>query len=634
MSERPILWAPSREQIERSRMAKFLRRHGCSDYDAGWRWSIDHRAEFWSALWDEVGVVGDKGTSILSDGDRMPGARWFPDARLNFAENLLKHRGERAALIAWDERGFRSRIGFDALRAEVAAAAAALRDAGVVAGDRVAAYLPNVPAAVVAMLASNAIGAIWSSCSVDFGVEAALDRIGQLRPRVLLSTDAALYAGKSIDLRERVRQIVGRLGTPLLHLHVAHLGADRVDAAQSWDEFLRPHRGAPERFERAAFDSPAFILFSSGTTGLPKCIVHGAGGTLLQHAKEHALHCDLGPADTLFYYTTTGWMMWNWLTSALFCGSTIVLYDGSPFHPEVDALWRMAERERISVLGTSAKYLASLEKRNVSPRRRDLTALRTILSTGSPLLPSSFDYVYREIRPDVQLASISGGTDIVSCFALGNPMLPVRREELQCRGLGMAVEVFDAQGRSLEAGVGELVCTRPFPSMPLGFFGDRDGRRFQSAYFARFTGVWHHGDFVERTPSGGMIFYGRSDATLNPGGVRIGTAEIYRIVEKLPEILECVAVGQPIEGDVAVVLFVRLAEGVELDAELEARIRWRLRQEASPHHVPRAIRAVPDIPRTVSGKISELAVLRAMEGKPVENEAALANPDALRWFRS
>ena len=633
MSERPVLWSPTPEQVARSRMHAFLRRHGCDDYDSGWRWSIEHAAEFWSALWDEVGVLGEKGDEILRHGDRMPGAHWFAQARINFAENLLRHTDARPALIACDERGPGRRISFDELRTEVAAAAAALREAGVEAGDRVAAYLPNIPAAVVAMLATNAIGAIWSSCSVDFGVDAALDRLGQLRPRVLLSTDLALYGNKRIDLRERVRQIVAKLKSPLLHLHVANLGAPAVEAALAWEDFLKPHRGAALHFDRGPFERPAFILFSSGTTGLPKCIVHGAGGTLLQHAKEHALHCDLGPSDRLFYFTTTGWMMWNWLTSALFVGSTVVLYDGSPFQANSEVLWQMAEAERVSVFGTSAKYLASLEKRNVLPRRRDLSALRLILSTGSPLLPSSFDYVYRDIHPKVQLSSISGGTDIISCFALGNPILPVRREELQCRGLGMAVDVFDAQGQPLRSGVGELVCTRPFPSMPLGFWGDADGQRFQSAYFARFTGVWHHGDFVELTPSGGMIFYGRSDATLNPGGVRIGTAEIYRIVEKLPEIVECVAVGQPIEGDVAVLLFVRLVDGVVLDADLEARIRVRLRQEASPHHVPRAIRAVPDIPRTVSGKISELAVLRALEGKTVENEAALANPESLRWFR-
>ena len=510
-----------------------------------------------------------------------------------------------------------------------------LRDAGVVAGDRVAGFLPNVPAAVVAMLAATSLGATWSSCSPDFGIRGVLDRFGQIAPKVLFTADGYVYAGKTIDSLERVGGILASLPSVQRVVVVPHLSApsdlSRVRNAVGYDDFGRP---AELRFERLSFDHPLYILYSSGTTGTPKCIVHGAGGTLLQHLKEHQLHCDLRPDDRLFFFTTCGWMMWNWLASALASAATLVLYDGSPLHPDEGALWRLAEDAGVTQFGTSPKYLAALAKSGFRPRdRARLPQLRMLLSTGSPLAHEQFDFVRDAIGPQVQLASISGGTDIVSCFALGNPVLPVYRGELQCRGLGMSVEVFDEQGRPLRGERGELVCTRPFPSMPVGFWNDADGSRYRAAYFERFPGVWWHGDYAMLTEHDGVVILGRSDAVLNPGGVRIGTAEIYRQVEKLEEILESLAIGQAWENDVRVVLFVRLRPGVALDAALERRIREVIRTNTTPRHVPARIVAVPDIPRTISGKIVELAVRDVVHGRPVRNTDALANPDALEHFR-
>jgi acetoacetyl-CoA synthetase len=636
------IWRPTAEAIARANLTRFhafAAQHGAprGDYSTLWQWSVDEPAAFWSALFDITGVIGDRGTEpVLQQADRMPGAQWFAGTRLNFAENLLRGSGGHPAVIAWDERGAQASLSWDELRREVARVAAGLRESGVERGDRVAGFLPNVPAAVVAMLATASLGATWSSCSPDFGIRGVLDRFGQIEPKVLFTADGYLYAGKTIDSLGRIAAILEDLPSVRRVVVVPQLAAQpdlaRVRDAVHYEAFGRP--GAPLEFARQPFDHPLYILYSSGTTGTPKCIVHGAGGTLLQHLKEHQLHCDLRAGDRLFFFTTCGWMMWNWLASALASEATIVLYDGSPLHPDEGALWRLAEDERVALFGTSPKYLAALEKSGFRPRASArLPELRMLLSTGSPLAHEQFDFVHDAIGPHVQLASISGGTDIVSCFALGNPVLPVYRGELQCRGLGMRVEVFDENGRPVRGERGELVCTRPFPSMPVGFWNDADGRKYRAAYFERFPNVWCHGDYAVLTRHDGLVILGRSDAVLNPGGVRIGTAEIYRQVEKLEDVLESLAIGQEWENDVRVVLFVRLRPGVELDAELERRIREVIRTNTTPRHVPARIVAVPDIPRTISGKIVELAVREVVHGRPVRNTDALANPAALEHFR-
>jgi acetoacetyl-CoA synthetase len=606
------------------------------DYAALYEWSIESPEEFWVALWQFCSVEATTGhRTVLDNGTRMPGATWFDGATLNYAENLLAPDRAGAALIFANERGDRSEIGWAELRRQVAAVAHHLRSLGVRKGDRVAGFIANRPEAVVAMLATASLGAVWSSCSPDFGADAVLDRFGQIEPKVLFATDGYFYSGKSIDSLPIVRAIAARL---------PELAAIVVVPYRTTDPDLRGlanstlfgallEQDAELRFDPVAFSDPLYILYSSGTTGVPKCIVHGVGGTLLQHRKEHVLHSDIKAGDVVLYFTTCGWMMWNWLVSALASGATLVLYDGAPLHPDPDVLWRIAEQERVAVFGTSAKYLSALEKTGFRPRdRHELPALRAILSTGSPLAPASFDFVYEHVKQDVQLSSIAGGTDIVSCFALGNPLLPVHRGELQCRGLGMRVEIYTADGRSVREQQGELVCTAPFPSMPIGFWNDPDGRKYRSAYFERFPNVWHHGDFAEITAHDGLVIYGRSDATLNPGGVRIGTAEIYRIVEQLPEIAESLVVGQEWDDDTRVVLFVRLQLGAALDAGLEQRIRDEIKRRASPKHVPAKILAVADIPRTMNGKIVELAVREAIHGRPVGNRDALANPQALDYF--
>ena len=625
---------------------------GVIDYPSLRKWSVEHPEELWPAVWKCLGVIAQEreagepwdevvvGLERMAPPDPEIGPRWFTGAALNFAENLLRYRGPEAAIIAWNERGRYASYSFDELRAEVARVAKAMRDMGVVAGDRVAGFMPNVPEAVIAMLAAASIGALWSSCSPDFGVKGVLDRFGQIEPKLLFCADGYRYAGKRIDCLERVKEIVDALPTLERVVVVPYLSDDPdarlVRRAVGWRDFA-PDDGFPPPldFERLPFDHPLYILYSSGTTGLPKCMVHGAGGTLLQHLKELALHTDLGAGDRLFYFTTCGWMMWNWMVSALALGTCIVLYDGAPLAPRPEILWEMAERERVTVFGTSAKYLALAEKAGLIPREtHDLSSLQAILSTGSPLAAHSYDWVMRSVKESVRVSSISGGTDIVSCFALGNPIAPVWRGELQTRGLGMAVEVWDEAGRPVVGAPGELVCTKPFPSMPVAFWRDPDGAKYRAAYFEHYPNVWRHGDWAELTEHDGLIIHGRSDATLNPGGVRIGTAEIYRQVEQLPEVVECLAIEQAMsEDDSRVVLFVRLREKAMLDEALRERIRKRIREHTSPHHVPKKIVQVADIPRTISGKISELAVREVVHGRPVKNTDALANPSALELYR-
>ena len=636
------LWQPDPERAAASELESFRRAvapHGpFADYDALWRWSVDDRAAFWRELWDYGGVIGEPGRRVLVDGDRMPGARWFPDAELNFAENLLRRRDDTPALIFRSETGDRSEWSWERLWRETGRWQAAFADRDLGPGDRVAAWLPNVPEAVAVMLATTSLGATFTSCSPDFGARGVLDRFGQIEPRLLVTVAAYPYAGKRHDVLEKLDTVARGLPSveeivlvPYATDHEEHLAPrGAIDA----EAFLP--QAAPEElsFRRLPFDHPLYVLYSSGTTGAPKCIVHGAGGTLLQHLKEQRLHTDLRAGDRIFYFTTLGWMMWNWLASALASEATLLLYDGSPFHPEATILFDYAAEEKAQVFGTSAKFLDAAAKAGLAPRTtHDLSALRSVLSTGSPLAPESFDWVYAKVKPDSHLASISGGTDIVSCFLLGDPTAPVHRGELQTAGLGMDVDVFDDSGHALREGTGELVCKRPFPSMPLGFWNDPDGARYQAAYFDRYPGVWCHGDFVARTQNGGFVVQGRSDAVLNPGGVRIGTAEIYRQVETLPAVEEAIAVGQDWDGDVRVILFVKLRDQAQLDGSLSAEIRQRIRRHASPRHVPAHILAVPDIPRTRSGKIVELAVREVIHDRPVKNLEALANPEALEHFR-
>jgi acetoacetyl-CoA synthetase len=634
------IWTPSLFRIADANLSRFIafveaRGVRVPDYEALYRWSIAEPAAFWQAIWDFCGVRGIRGDGpALADGDRMPGARWFPAARLNFAENLLAAGPDsEPALVFRNERGDRREQSWGELRSEVTRIADGLARDGVGAGDVVAGFLPNLPESVVAMLAAASLGATWTSCSPDFGVQGVLDRFGQVKPRVLFTADGYFYAGKTLDSLAAIEGVLKSLPSVRRVVVVRYAGAGRLEGAVEFGEYGRP--GAAPSFRRLPFDHPLYVLYSSGTTGVPKCIVHGAGGTLLQHLKEHRLHTDVKPADRLFYFTTCGWMMWNWLVSALASEATIILYDGSPLHPGPGVLWQMAADEGVTIFGTSPRYLAALEKAGYRPRERHgIATLRSVLSTGSPLGPEQYDYVSGAIGPDVQLASISGGTDIVSCFALGNPLLPVFRGELQCRGLGMRVEVWDESGRPVTEEKGELVCTAPFPSMPVGFWSDPEGSRYRAAYFERYPGVWHHGDYALLTRRGGLVILGRSDAVLNPGGVRIGTAEIYRQVEQLPEVLESVVVGQEVGHDVRVVLFVRLRDGMSLDEELAERIRRQIRANATPRHVPAKILQVPEVPRTLSGKVVELAVREAVHGRPVRNTDAIANPAALDHFRN
>lgn len=635
------LWQPSAEHIQSTRLSAFIRhtRREFADYQTLHRWSVEDSEAFWQEVWQFTGVIGDMGSERLRQPTAMPGAEWFPQAKLNFAENLLRRRDERQALVFWGEDQCKTQLSYAELYAAVSRLAQALRAQGVGVGDRVAGMMPNMPATLIAMLASSAIGAIWSSCSPDFGVDGALDRFGQVEPKVWFVPDGYWYNGKKIDIASKVSAIAAGLPTvsriiTVPYIHDGTLAGFSDERAQNWDDFLAPYPAGEIEFVRLPFNHPLYILFSSGTTGKPKCIVHGAGGTLLQHVKEHQLHADVREGDRLFYFTTCGWMMWNWLVSGLASDATLLLYDGSPFAAGGNVLWDYAQAEHCTHFGTSAKYLDAAAKMGLKPAQtHDLSALRAIFSTGSPLVAEGFDYVYRDIKADLNLASISGGTDIVSCFALGCANLPVYRGELQCRGLGMAVDIFNEQGQPVRQEKGELVCTKPFPSMPVAFWNDPTGEKYRSAYFGRFANIWCHGDFAELTEHDGMIIYGRSDAVLNPGGVRIGTAEIYRQVEQVHEVLESLACGQRWDGDERVVLFVKLREGIALDDSISQRIKQQIREGASPRHVPAKILQVVDIPKTISGKIVELAVKNVIHNEPVHNLGALANPDALAHFR-
>ena len=646
MGQEQALWEPSKEQIDGTNLARFIKfvrgEWGVEhvvDYADLYQWSILEPERFWLSVWDFCGIraQGER-EPVLVDKDRMPGARWFPNVRLNFAQNLLRHRDERAAIVFRDEVGNARSLSYIDLHDAVSRWQQALRASGVVAGDRVAGLMPNIPETVIAMLATTSLGAVWSSCSPDFGVDGVIDRFGQIEPKILVTVASYAYGGKLFELGPKIASIAKAIKSIERVVVVPYLNPSgslkTIRAAVNADDFIAEYPAAAVEFVATAFDDPLYIMYSSGTTGVPKCIVHGAGGTLIQHLKEHVLHGDLKREDKIFYYSTCGWMMWNWLVSALAVGATVVLYDGSPSHPDGNALWDLADELGIGIFGTSAKWLAATEKAGIAPRcTHKLGALKTILSTGSPLAPEGFDYVYREVKERVLLASISGGTDIISCFALGNPLLPVWRGELQSRGLGMKVEVIDEHGAPVRETPGELACLAPFPSMPIGFWNDPDGAKYRAAYFETQPGIWCHGDFATLTRHDGVIIHGRSDATLNPGGVRIGTAEIYRQVEGIPEVLESLAIGQDFDGDVRVVLFVRLRDGLNLDQALSERIRRVVRDGTTPRHVPAKIIQVPDLPRTLSGKLTELAVRNVVHGRAVKNTHALANPQALDYFR-
>ncbi|OZG73386.1 acetoacetate--CoA ligase [Hahella sp. CCB-MM4] len=656
------LWTPSKERISKTRLTDFVRFAKAhypdvpEAYQPLHQWSVQNKEQFWSLIWDYFGVKGKKGSSpYLENADAMPGAKWFPSASLNFAENLLSRSNDEPAIISYKETGERIEISWSELNRKVAQLAATLKRLGVEKGDRVAAFLPNCAESVIGMLAASSIGAIWSSCSPDFGLQGVLDRFGQIKPKVLLACNGYYYNGKVIDTRSRVSEITQSLEnlSGLIWLSFAKnlqvAGSSNVSEltyqVMNIEADIYSDTSVPElSFTPCSFDDPLYIMYSSGTTGVPKCIVHSIGGTLLQHLKELGLHTDLHQSNRIFYFTTCGWMMWNWLVSSLAFGATLVLYDGSPFFPKPDRLWDIAEAEKIRIFGAGAKFYSACEKEHLSPgKSHDLSSLDALLSTGSPLPHETFDYLYREVKSDICLSSISGGTDIISCFALGNPVLPVYRGELQCLGLGMDVAFTDEEGQPLIGERGELTCQSPFPSMPIGFWNDTDGKKYHEAYFDRFANIWAHGDFGEvvehqatsQTPlQHGVIIHGRSDAVLNPGGVRIGTAEIYRQVEKLDEILESIVVGQQWQDDERVILFVKTRQDVELNDDLISKIKQTIRANTTPRHVPAKIIAVPDIPRTISGKIVELAVKKIIHGEEVKNKDALANPEALHHFEN
>jgi acetoacetyl-CoA synthetase len=639
MNEQQPLWSPSQASIDAANMTRFIAQVNrnydlaIADYDTLYQWSVEEKESFWSEIWDFCGIIGNKGATVLIDGDNIETAEWFPDARLNFAENLLRRKDSEIAIYFRAEDQVEYSLTYAELYAQVASVAAWLKARGLQPGDRVAAYIPNMPEAVVAMLAAASLGAVWTSTSPDFGEDSVVDRFGQTEPKFLFTVDGYFYNGKRHELSDKINNISAQLPSieQIIQIDLAGFG-NRIDAVNWSDIIANPV--AQIDFVPRKFNDPLYVLYSSGTTGKPKCITHKVGGTLIQHLKEQMLHCDVHPGDSVFYFTTLGWMMWNWLVSALASEAALVLYDGSPFYPDGEVLWRYAEDIDMTIFGTSAKYIDAMKKANLRPRDKfNLSALRSIASTGSVLAPESFDYVYENIKQDVCLASVSGGTDIVSCFVICCPLLPVYRGEIQCRGLGLAVDVFDEDGNSLRNEKGELVCTRTFPCQPVYFWADENGEKYHNAYFARFDNVWHHGDYVMLTDHNGIVIYGRSDATLNPGGVRIGTAEIYRHVEQLDEVVESIVIGQVWEDDVRVVLFVVLTPGVELDERLQALIRRTVREKCTPRHVPAKIIQVAEIPRTKSGKIVELAVREVVHDRSVKNIHSLANPQALELYR-
>jgi acetoacetyl-CoA synthetase len=637
------MWAPSPERVRKAALTRFSHyvqeryKAPVHDYASLHRWSVEFPEHFWSAVWDFCEVrASHRAQQVIDDATHLPGAKWFIGARLNYAENLLRLDGETPAIIFRNERGQRRELSWHQLRCEVARVADGLQQAGVKQGDRIAGYLPNVPETVIAMLATTSLGAIWSSCSPDFGPAAVIDRFGQIKPRVLFAADGYQYAGKTIDCLPVIEAVRNQIPSIERVVLVPYL-RDEIAAKPPENTVLFSDIGSAKAtlsFAQLPFEHPTFILYSSGTTGVPKCIVHSAGGALLQQLKENILHSDMGTADRYFYFTTCGWVMWNGLVSGLAAGATIVLFDGAPLQPDPRILWRVAEEERLTIFGTSPRFLTTCEQLGIRPREEfDLSALRTLISTGAPLNPASYRYVYRDVHPDVQLSSISGGTDIMACFGSGCPILPVYEGEIQALSLGMKTEVFDDNGKSIIGQQGELVCTQPFPSVPIGFWGDVDATRFHGAYFARFPKVWWHGDLATITSHGTLIVHGRCDAVLNPGGVRIGTAELYRQIEKIDEVLESVAIAQERKGDVRIVLFVRLRDGVALDEPLREKICSVIRNNISPRHVPAKIIQAPDLPRTLNGKLVELAVREAVHGRAVKNAAALANPEALQFFR-
>jgi acetoacetyl-CoA synthetase len=632
------LWQPSSESVAQANMTAFMKRLNLASYQDLYQFSINHCDRFWQEVWNFSHLIAHNTSDIVIENPgSMEDTKFFPDAKLNFAENLLRFRGNNIAIEFFGEDRVYKTLTFDELYEQAINLAQLLLSWGIQPGDRIGGFLPNLPETIVAMLATAAIGAIWSSCSPDFGVQGVVDRFGQIQPKVFLSADGYFYNGKRFDCLAKLPEICAAIPSIEKVIIIPYTQDSFTCPVQAilWSELYKIEISSEFTFPAFPFNHPLFILYSSGTTGVPKCIIHGAGGTLIQHLKEHQLHCDLKKGDKLFYFTTCGWMMWNWLVSGLATGATLILYDGSPGYPHFNVLFDIADRSGMTHFGTSAKYIDAIAKEGLRPKTtHKLTSLKMILSTGSPLSPESFDYVYTHIKSDVCLASISGGTDIISCFALGNPIGPVWRGELQTRGLGMKVDVFDENGKSIVGEKGELVCTAPFPSQPLGFWNDPKGEKYHQAYFARYPGIWHHGDFVELTSHDGIVIYGRSDAILNPGGVRIGTAEIYRQVEQIPEVLESIVVGQDWQNDIRIVLFVRLREGLKLTDDLIQAIKAQIRNHTTPRHVPAKIIQISDIPRTKSGKIAELAVRQVIHGEPVRNQEALANPNSLEFYKN